>query len=74
MVELRDDGDDVRRWVALDEIRTVGTGRGLGVLERLASARLVTVEADRATLAHEALLSRVAGPAATGFATSATAS
>ena len=55
MVELRDDGDDARRWVDLDEVQELG-GDGPAMLDRLAAARLVTVESDRATLAHEALL------------------
>ena len=56
MVELRDDGDDVRRWVPLDELESSPDSRAAAVLDVLASARLVTIEAARATLAHEALL------------------
>ena len=55
MVELRDDGDDARRWVDLHEVQQL-PGDGPAMLDRLAAARLVTVESDWATLAHEALL------------------
>ena len=54
LAELGEDGDDVRRRAALDELVT--TPAHQHVLDVLVNHRLVTVDAGRAEVAHEALL------------------
>jgi WD40 repeat protein/class 3 adenylate cyclase/tRNA A37 threonylcarbamoyladenosine biosynthesis protein TsaE len=54
LAELGEDGDDVRRRASLDELVTTPTHQQ--VLDALVSHRLVTVDAGRAEVAHEALL------------------
>ena len=58
MVELRDDGDDTLPVVGARRRRPRPPRARLAeALDALAAACLVVIEADRATLAHEALLS-----------------
>ena len=54
LAELGEDGDDVRRRATLDELVTSPMHQE--VLDALVSHRLVTVDAGRAEVAHEALL------------------
>ena len=53
MVELRHDGDDVRRWTSYDEIGDAGAGE---VVQALARSRLLVIDGDQVTVVHEALL------------------
>ena len=54
LAELGEDGDDVRRRATLDEVVMSPTHER--VLDALVTHRLVTVDADRVEVAHEALL------------------
>ncbi len=53
MVELRQDGDDVRRWASYDEMGESGAGE---VVQTLARQRLLVIDGDHVTVVHEALL------------------
>jgi WD40 repeat protein len=56
MVELRSDGDDARRWVAIDELARLDPVKAQDVLRMLVTSRLLVADGDQITLVHEALL------------------
>ena len=56
MVELRPDGDDVRRWASRREVTEIDTRRAADVVGTLADARLLVIDRDQITVVHEALL------------------
>ncbi len=56
MVELRPDGDDVRRWASHREVTEIEPRRASDVVTTLAGARLLVVDRDQITVVHEALL------------------
>ena len=56
MVELRPEGDDTRRWASRREITDVDPQRTDDVVAALTESRLLVVDHDQITVAHEALL------------------
>ena len=65
MVELRRDGEDARRWASQREVLELDPARAPGVAAALADARLLVVDDEQVTVAHEALLR--AWPTLTGW-------
>ena len=62
MVQLRPEGEDTRRWASRREITDVDPQRTDDVIAALTNSRLLVVDHDQITVAHEALLSRLATP------------
>jgi WD40 repeat protein/class 3 adenylate cyclase len=56
MVEIRRDGDDARRWASRRELFEVQPSHAPAVVAVLADARLLVLDGDQVTVAHEALL------------------
>jgi class 3 adenylate cyclase/tRNA A-37 threonylcarbamoyl transferase component Bud32/WD40 repeat protein len=56
MVELRPTGDDTRRWASRREITDIDPLRADDVTAALTDSRLLVVDHDQITVAHEALL------------------
>ena len=56
MVALRPEGDDTRRWASRHEIADVDPQRTRDVIAALTESRLLVVDQDHVTVAHEALL------------------
>ena len=56
MIELRADGEDVRRWATRREVAEVDPEQGPDVVSALADSRLLVVDGDRITVVHEAVL------------------
>ena len=56
MVELRPEGDDTRRWASRREITDVDPQRTGDVIAALTESRLLVVDHDHLTVAHEALM------------------
>jgi class 3 adenylate cyclase/WD40 repeat protein len=56
MVELRPEGEDTRRWASRREITDVDPQRTEDVVAALTESRLLVIDHDQITVAHEALL------------------
>jgi WD40 repeat protein len=56
MVELRRDGEDARRWAPRRELLELEPSVAPVVVQVLADARLLVLDGDQVTVAHEALL------------------
>jgi class 3 adenylate cyclase/WD40 repeat protein/tRNA A-37 threonylcarbamoyl transferase component Bud32 len=56
MVELRPEAEDARRWISHTEATDIEPQRAPHVVATLAAARLIVVDRNQVTVAHEALL------------------
>jgi class 3 adenylate cyclase/WD40 repeat protein len=56
MVELRAEGEDARRWASRREVTDVDSQQTEEVVQTLIEARLLVIDHDQITVAHEALL------------------